>query len=149
MKIKPEFVTSILSIFAPICLILTMCIIEQEFVEAIWGGLLIGCLIGSVFGIVSLTINKNKSRLVTIFSIIPMCPLAIYILLLIPYLMYRWILVLWTNKINRKIRILQREIFWLFLFRVIDRISKCKRTLQSKFWKKLLTVNFVYSLQLL
>ena len=59
MKIKPEFVTSILSIFAPICLI------------------------------VSLTINKNKSRLVTIFSIIPMCPLAIYILLLIPYLMYR------------------------------------------------------------
>lgn len=89
MKIKPEFVTSILSIFAPICLIATMCIIEQEFVEAIWGGLLIGCLIGSVFGIVSLTINKNKSRLVTIFSIIPMCPLAIYILLLIPYLMYR------------------------------------------------------------
>lgn len=89
MKIKPEFVTSILSIFAPICLIVTMCIIEQEFVEAIWGGLLIGCLIGSVFGIVSLTINKNKSILVTIFSIIPMCPLAIYILLLIPYLMYR------------------------------------------------------------
>ena len=79
MKIKPEFVTSILSIFAPICLIVTICIIEQEFVEAIWGGLLI----------VSLTINKNKSRLVTIFSIIPMCPLAIYILLLIPYLMYR------------------------------------------------------------
>ena len=57
MKIKPEFVTSILSIFAPICLIVTMCIIEQEFVEAIWGGLLIGCLIGSVFGIVSLTIT--------------------------------------------------------------------------------------------
>ena len=42
MKIKPEFVTSIFSIFAPICLIVTMCIIEQEFVEAIWCGLLIG-----------------------------------------------------------------------------------------------------------
>ena len=69
MKIKPEFVTSILSIFAPICLIVTICIIEQEFVEAIWGGLLIGCLIGSVFGI-----NNNYSRLVTIFYIIPMCP---------------------------------------------------------------------------
>ena len=89
MKIKPEFVTSIISILIPICSIAIMCIIEQEFVEAIVGGLLIGCLIGSVFGIVSLTINKNKSRLVTIFSIIPICPLVVYIFLLIPYLMYR------------------------------------------------------------
>lgn len=89
MNIKPEFVTSIISILIPICSIAIMYIIEQEFVEAIVGGLLIGCLIGSVFGIISLIINKCKSRLVTIFSIIPMCPLAIYILLLIPYLMYR------------------------------------------------------------
>ena len=88
MKIKPEYVTSIISILAPICSILIMCVIEQELLEAIVGGLLIGCLIGSFFGIISLIINKCKSILVTIFSIIPMCPLVVYILLLIPYLMY-------------------------------------------------------------
>ena len=88
MKRNLALITSILSIVSPILAIVVMCFVEQELIEAILGGLLIGCLIGTFFGIISLIMNRGQSRIVSIFSIIPMCPLVIYIILLIPYLIY-------------------------------------------------------------
>ena len=88
MKRNLSLITSILSIVSPICSSVVMCFVEQELIEAIFGGLLIGCLIGTFFGIISLITNRGESRIVSIFSITPMCPLVIYIIMLIPYLIY-------------------------------------------------------------
>ena len=89
MRFKLAVFTSVFSILSPIFAIITMSFFEQEFAEAVLGGLLIGCLIGTVFGIISLFLNKGKSKVLKIISIIPMCPLIIYVLFLIPYLFYK------------------------------------------------------------
>ncbi len=89
MKTKLAVIISIFSILSPICAIIVMCFLEQEITEAILGGLLIGCLVGTVLGVASLILNRGKSKIVKVFSVIPMCPLAIYLLLLIPYLFYK------------------------------------------------------------
>ncbi len=87
MRFKLAVITSVFSVLSPICAIIIMCSFEQEVAEAIIGGLLFGCIIGTVLGVVSLILNKGKSKLVKIISIIPMIPLAIYLLLLIPWLL--------------------------------------------------------------
>ena len=89
MRFKLALITSVFSILSPVFAIVIMCSIEQEFIEAVLSGLLIGCFLGTVFGIISLIFNKGKSKVIKIVSIIPMCPLAIYILLLIPQLFYK------------------------------------------------------------
>lgn len=62
--------------------------IKDEFVETLIGCILIGSLIGNLFGFLALIINMNKSTLVNIFSVIPMIPVLVYLILAIPYLMY-------------------------------------------------------------
>ncbi len=88
MKYKVALIISILALISPICSAVIMPFFEPEIAEAILGGLLVGCVIGSVLGIASLVISKCKSRLINAFSIIPMCPLALYLLLFIPRLFY-------------------------------------------------------------
>ena len=76
-------VLSILSSVFPIIGVAVMLFLEPEFTEAIGVGMIFGSLVGSIFGVVSLTRNKRKSKLVTFLSIIPMIPLSLYLLLLI------------------------------------------------------------------
>ena len=84
MKIKYEFITSILALLSPILTVVALCFVEPELNEAVLGGLIIGCIIGSAFGVISLLINKSKSKTGKVLSIIPMCPLVLYLLMLIP-----------------------------------------------------------------
>ncbi len=78
-----ELVLSILSSVFPIIGVAVMLFLEPELTEAIGSGIIFGSFVGSIFGVVSLTRNKRKSKLVTFLSIIPMIPLSLYLLLLI------------------------------------------------------------------
>ena len=89
MRLKLAIITSICSILSPICAIVVMCCFEQELAEAILGGLLIGCVISTLLGIVALVLSRGKSKIVNVFSVISMCPLVVYLLLLIPQLFYK------------------------------------------------------------
>ncbi|MBE7027171.1 MAG: hypothetical protein E7410_06410 [Ruminococcaceae bacterium] len=84
MKFRLELIISILAMLSPVCVMVIMLFTEPELVEAIFGGLIIGSFFGSVLGIISLILNKGKSELVSIFSIIPMLPTAIYLMALLP-----------------------------------------------------------------
>lgn len=86
MKQRFSLVISILAVISLICSMVIMLFIEPEVTESVFGGLLIGCIIGSALGVFSLIINKGKNKMITTFSIIPMLPLVLYLLLLIPYL---------------------------------------------------------------
>ena len=83
MKIKPEMITSILAIASVECTFIIVLFSESEMVEAIAGGLVLGGMIGSVFGVISLIINKGKSKLVTIFSVVPMIPVVLWFILFV------------------------------------------------------------------
>lgn len=83
MKIKPEMITSILAIASFVCTFIIVLFTESEMVEAIAGGLVLGGMIGSVFGVISLIINKGKSKLVTIFSVVPMIPVVLWFILFV------------------------------------------------------------------
>ena len=76
------------AIIAPIITTLIMLKIEPEIEEALAGGIILGCLIGSVFGVVALICNKHRSRLILVASIIPMIPTAIFFVLAIPFWLY-------------------------------------------------------------
>ncbi len=89
MKNKITVIFCILALLSPIISVKVMLGIEPEVVEAVAGGLLVGCAIGSIFGIISLILNKGKQKLLSVLSIIPMCPLVLYLLLLIPYLSFK------------------------------------------------------------
>ena len=43
---------AILSIVSPICIVGIMCMIETEIIEAVISGLVLGCMVGSVFSII-------------------------------------------------------------------------------------------------
>lgn len=88
MRKKLAVITSVFSTLLPICAIFVMCFIEQELVEAILSGLVVGCSIGTVLGIISLILNRGENRIVKVLSVIPMCALVIYIFLLIPQFIY-------------------------------------------------------------
>ena len=82
----------LLSIFAACMPVISAFIItffEQEFIEAIVSGLLIGCIVGSIVGIITLVLNKNRNKLITVFSVIPIFPLALYLMSVIPYFLHR------------------------------------------------------------
>ena len=87
MKEKIPFVLSILALACPVVGILIMFQIEPEFAEAVLSGLLFGCVAGSILGALALILNKDKKKLVKALSVIPMCPLAAYMVLAIPYLL--------------------------------------------------------------
>lgn len=87
MKAKIPLILSILALVCPVAGILIMCLIEPEVTEAVLGGLLFGCVAGSIPGAAALILNKNKNKLVKALSVLPMCPLAAYIVLAIPYLL--------------------------------------------------------------
>lgn len=89
MKAKLPFILSILALVCPFVGILVMRQLEPEFAEALLGGLLFGCVVGSVLSVLALVLNKNKKKLVTVLSVLPMCPLAVYLVLAIPYLLYQ------------------------------------------------------------
>ena len=59
--------------------------IEPETAEAVAGGLIIGCVIGSVFGAASLILNKSKSEWVNVLAIIPMSVVVIFMLSLVAH----------------------------------------------------------------
>lgn len=84
MKHKFAFAISILAVAFPVCSIVTFLFLEPEIVEAIFGGLIIGCIIGSVFGAVSLIISKCQNVLINTLSILPMIPSVLYLLMLLP-----------------------------------------------------------------
>ena len=83
MKQKKALIISIIGIITPIISVIISMLNEPEIVEAVAGGLFLGSIIGSVFGVTALIINKGKSLPVIIFSILPMCPLAVYLMLLL------------------------------------------------------------------
>lgn len=89
MKHKFALALSILALLSPIISVKVMLNIEPEVAEAIASGILVGCAIGSIFGIISLILNNGKRKPVTVLSIIPMCPLVLYLLLLIPYMSFK------------------------------------------------------------
>ena len=66
-----------------------MMLFEAERIEAVFGGLVVGSVIGSVLGIVALLLNKGKKKSVIVLSLIPICLLALFLLLLIPYFFYK------------------------------------------------------------
>ena len=86
MKIRCEFITGILALLSPIFTVVVMLFIEPELIEAVVSGIVVGCIIGSVFGAVSLMINISQSKTVKVLSVIPMCLLALYLLMHITYL---------------------------------------------------------------
>ena len=89
MRHKFAVAAAFVSLILPLCAMVIMQCVEEERVEAFLGGGLAGCLIGSVLGVIALILNRGESRLVKILSIIPMCPLGVYMLLFVPYILFR------------------------------------------------------------
>lgn len=67
---------------------LVMLLFEQEKTEAIAGGMMVGSALGSILGIIALVLNKGRSKMVVVLSAIPMCLIALFLLLAIPYYFY-------------------------------------------------------------
>ena len=89
MKTKMARLLSIIAIICPALSILIMVQIEKEFEEALSFGLLVGCILGSLAGLFALLLNQNRSKVIMVCSILPMCPLVLYIALAIPFILYR------------------------------------------------------------
>jgi len=83
VKQKYALIISIIGIITPIISVIISMRNEPEIVEAVAGGLFLGCIIGSVFGVTALIMNKGKSLPVIILSILPMFLLAVYLILLL------------------------------------------------------------------
>jgi uncharacterized membrane protein YjjB (DUF3815 family) len=66
-----------------------MLIVEQERGEAIFAGLFIGSIVGSVLGIIAMILNKDKRKVVYVMSAIPMVPLVVFLLMAIPYYLFK------------------------------------------------------------
>ena len=77
---------AILSIVSPICIVGIMCMIETEIIEAVISGLVLGCMVGSVFSIIFWVTNKYKNKILRIISLIPLVFVGLYSLLFILYL---------------------------------------------------------------
>ena len=60
---------AILSIVSPICIVGIMCMIETEIIEAVISGLVLGCMVGSVFSIIFWVTNKYKNNIINPISI--------------------------------------------------------------------------------
>lgn len=76
------------AIIAPVITTLIMLKTEPEFVEAMSGGIIVGCLIGSILGGIALFCNKQHSKWIKTLSVLPMIPTALFAVLAIPYWFY-------------------------------------------------------------
>lgn len=74
---------------SPICIVGIMCMIETEIIEAVISGLVLGCMVGSVFSIIFWVTNKYKNKILRIISLIPLVFVGLYSLLFILYLAYK------------------------------------------------------------
>ncbi len=54
---------AILSIVSPICIVGIMCMIETEIIEAVISGLVLGCMVGSVFSCHKYLEKKGSLRI--------------------------------------------------------------------------------------
>ena len=59
MRIIPK-ICGIGAVVAPVITTLIMFMTEPEFEEALFGGIIVGCLIGSLFGVFVLLFNKRQ-----------------------------------------------------------------------------------------
>ena len=73
------------AVITPVITTLIMLMTEPEIVEALSGGIIAGCLIGSIFGTVALLCNKQHSKWITAVSVLPMATAALFAILAIPY----------------------------------------------------------------
>ena len=76
------------AIVAPVITTLIMFKTEPEFVEALSGGIILGCLIGSIFGVLALLSNKQHSKWIKAVSVLPMIPTGVFAVLAIPYWLF-------------------------------------------------------------
>ena len=83
MKHKLPFVISCVAVACPIILTIFLISAEPELAEAICGGVVLGCAVGSILGTITIILNKGQNRIVNILSVIPMIPLGIYLVLLL------------------------------------------------------------------
>ena len=88
MRKSVSRICSIIAVAAPIITTLIMLRTEPEIEEALAGGIILGCLIGSIFGVVALLCNKHHSRWILIASILPMIPTVVFAALAIPFWLY-------------------------------------------------------------
>ncbi len=89
MRNKVSRIASYLAAASPFITIIITLFSEPEIAEAIIGGGIIGCAIGSILGIIALILNRGSSKLVMMLSIFPMIPIGFFLLLSIPYLFYK------------------------------------------------------------
>ncbi len=89
MRNRLSYALSFLAVLSLFIGPFVMLFFEQEREEAIAGGVLIGAAAGSVLGIIAMILNGRKRKLVFILSAIPMVPLLLFLLLAIPFYMYR------------------------------------------------------------
>ncbi|MBQ9983001.1 MAG: hypothetical protein IJP29_00265 [Lachnospiraceae bacterium] len=86
---KVSKIVSYLATASPFITIIVTLFSEPEIAEAIIGGGIIGCVIGSVLGIIALILNRGSNKLVMVLSILPMIPIGLFLLLSIPFLFYK------------------------------------------------------------
>lgn len=89
MRSRLSCIFSYLAVAAIFVAPFIMLFFEQEREEAISGGVIIGASIGSIFGIVAIILNKQRRKLVYFLSAIPMVPLALFLLMAIPFYLYK------------------------------------------------------------
>ncbi len=89
MKDKFARLVSYLATASPFITIIVTLFLEPEIAEAVIGGGIIGCAIGSIIGLIALILNWGRSKLTTVLSILPMIPIGFFLLLSIPFLFYK------------------------------------------------------------
>lgn len=89
MRNRLSYALSFLAVLSLFIGPFVMLFFEPEREEAIAGGVLTGAAAGSVLGIIAMILNGRKRKLVYILSAIPMVPLLLFLLLAIPFYMYR------------------------------------------------------------
>ena len=77
------------AVMAPVITTVMMIMSEPEIEEAIAGGIFFGCIIGSIFGVVSLICNKERIRWLIALSLLPIAPGLFFFFFSIPFLLYR------------------------------------------------------------
>lgn len=86
MRNKAAIVFSILSVVLPMVSVGVFVKIEAEIAEAIAAGVLVGSLAGTLTGITALVLKgKKKNILVTVFSVLPIIPTSLFLILAVLY----------------------------------------------------------------
>ncbi|HAV90585.1 MAG TPA: hypothetical protein DCW44_04855 [Eubacterium sp.] len=83
MKKTISRICAICAIVAPFIATQIMIRIEPEYEEAIEGGVIVGCFIGSILGVIALLTNKHDSKWIKVLSILPMIPTVAFATLVV------------------------------------------------------------------